>query len=60
MKKTFQAKIWPISWLNDLGTQGRWLKEVKIQNNFTGVHAPGPFLEAYEFDAREENRQYLS
>ena len=40
--------------------QERWFKGVKIQNNFTGVHAPGPFLEAYEFDAREENGQYLS
>ena len=40
--------------------QERWFKGVKILNNFTGVHAPGPFLEAYEFDASEENRQYLS
>ena len=40
--------------LKALGTR------LKILNNFTGVHAPGPFLEAYEFDAREENRQYLS
>ena len=40
--------------LKALGTR------LKILNNFTGVHAPGPFLEAYEFDGREENRQYLS
>ena len=35
--------------------QERWLKGVKIQNNFTGVHAPGPFLEAYEFDGPSSN-----
>ena len=40
--------------------QERWFKGVKIQNNFTGVHAPGPFLEAYEFDTRDENGQYLT
>ena len=32
-KNTFQAKIWPISRLNDSETQERALKGVKIQEN---------------------------
>ena len=36
-KKTFQVKIWPISWLNDSGDFREWKKK-----KFTGVHASDP------------------
>ena len=41
-KNTFQAKIWPISRLNDSETQERALKGVKIQENSWESLSPEP------------------
>ena len=45
-KKTFQVKIWPISWLNDSGGFREWKK------NNSPECMPRTPLEAYAFDAR--------
>ena len=50
-EKTFQVKVWPISWLNDSETQEWWLDGKKKEKRFHEGYMPPFPLETYTFQA---------